>query len=313
MKSNSSKIPVGLAVLAAAILGLIFFLRLTAPSLPEEEAKEAPEAAKTPPTAPAANPLADKLQAMHRGMEEAGRKRRENWEKNFPFKPTYHPTLVHDPERYDANNPATFSGDPEMKMAVKRHSYMVCFFNNPQRFSAEFEQIYHLLGEIDREDNPEVMGDVFNHLRFYHRARLFDPESLYSRMKYRPYDPERDPPDPGIMVHGVEEWTPVDGKTTFGDRANSYSNAIVELLVSPRFWPEREPLDAHTAREMRDRLLWEIPSENIVKMPIIPTLPNGEQAGFFGYDGDVQRSLKAGDRLLTPFPHHAAPSGEPNR
>ncbi|MCS1412489.1 MAG: hypothetical protein M2R46_00195 [Verrucomicrobia subdivision 3 bacterium] len=309
MKSNSSKIPVGLAVLAAAILGLFLFLRLTAPSLPEEEAKEAPEAAKTPPTAPAANPLADQLQAMHRGMEadrlareaeEAERKRRENWEKNFPFKPTYHPTLVHDPERYDANNPATFRGDPEMEMAVKRHSYMVCFFNNPQRFSVEFEQLYHLLGEIDREDNPLVMGDVFSHLKDYHRARRFDPEALHSKKEWRPYDPERDPPDP--LRRGVSERVPVDGKTTWGDRANSFSNAIVGLLGLPEYWPDRELLDVHVAREMRDRLLREIPSENI-----------GEQAGFFGYDGDVQRSLKAGDRLLTPFPHHAAPSGEPNR
>lgn len=52
---------------------------------------------------------------------EAERKRRENWEANFPFTPQYHPTLTFDPSLYDPNDPSTFNTDPELELAVKRH------------------------------------------------------------------------------------------------------------------------------------------------------------------------------------------------
>lgn len=313
MKFNSRKILAGLVL---GLLAVFLFLRLTKPSLPIDEnvndSASKIESAEASPKSSRINPLADEMQAMHREIEahrlaREAKEARENWIANFPFKPTYHPTLVHDPARYDSNNPATFSGDPEMEMAVKRHGYMFGFFNHTNRFSAEFEQIYHLLGEIDRQDNPEVMGQVFWHVQEYHRAMKlgdeFGLESLYSRKRYRPYDPERDPPERDIMIHGVEEMMPVDGKTTWVGRANSFSNAIVGLLVEPEYWPDRELLDANVARAMRDRLLAEVP-ESITDLPHF-TNPGSEDFGCFGYHHSAMTRLKAGDPLLTPFPHHA--------
>jgi hypothetical protein len=230
---------------------------------------------------------------------EAERKRRENWEANFPFTPQYHPTLTFDPSLYDPNDPSTFNTDPELELAVKRHSYMVSFFNNPLRLSAEFEQLHSLLSEIDRADNPEILGDVFVHLQNYHKARQFAPKNVVKHKRTRAYDPSRDPPDP--LLRPVIEWRPVDGETTWGDKAGSASDAIVGLLVLAKYWPNREPLSVTEARKMRDRLLAEIPSEMLLEYPTVTHHPDG-RIGVFGYNLDAQKSLLPGDPLLTPFP-----------
>ena len=226
-------------------------------------------------------------------VEEATEKQRlENWKANFPYKPTYHQTLTYDPSRYDPNNPATFTGDPEMETAVKNHGYMVAFYNNPQIYTAEFEQLYHMLKEIDRADNPMITGDIFSHLRCYHQCKRRDQNALYSKKTYVPSTNESDPP--GKMVPVL---VPIDGKTTWGDRTESYHAAIVGLLVRSKYWPDKELLDADMARAFRDRLINEIPSENLVKMQPIIQLPNGD-IGAFAYHDSAEKALKSGDKLL---------------
>lgn len=43
--------------------------------------------------------------------------RLENWKRNFPFKPVFHPSLKHDPGLYDTNDPSTWDvpDDPKEK------------------------------------------------------------------------------------------------------------------------------------------------------------------------------------------------------
>jgi hypothetical protein len=226
-------------------------------------------------------------------VEEATEKQRlENWKANFPYEPTYHQTLKYDPSRYDPNNPATFTGDPEMETAVKNHGYMVAFYNNPQIYTAEFEQLYHMLKEIDRAENPMITGDIFSNLRCYHQCKRKDQNALYSKKTYVPSTNESDPP--GKMVPVL---VPIDGKTTWGDQAKSYHDAIVGLLVRSKYWPNKELLDADVARAFRDRLINEIPSENFVKMQPIIHLPNGD-IGAFAYHDSAEKALKPGDKLL---------------
>ena len=214
---------------------------------------------------------------------EAERQRRKKWEKNFPYQPTYHLTLTYDPSH------------PEMDMAALKHGYMTAFFNNPQRFTAEFEQLYHMLKEIDRADNPKNVGTIFANLRDYHKSMRSNPKALWTKKKW--VDDLQD------RLKSIR--IPVDGKTTWEDRANRYSDSIVGILVSKRRWPNKEPLDKDAARAMRDRLLAEIPSENLVKMPPVVTLPNGDVGGFL-YSGPAERALRPGDRLLVPVLHETA-------
>lgn len=225
--------------------------------------------------------------------EESDEQQREkNWKANFPYKPTYHPSLLYDPERYNPRNPDTFTGDPEMEMAVKNHGYLIAFYNNPQIYTAEFEQLFHMLSEIDRSDNPIITGDIFANLKSYHQCKMKDQSALWSKKEYVP---SNNTPDSNGKMVPIQ--VPIDGNTTWGDRAKSYHDAIVGLLVRSKYWPNKDLLDADVARGFRDRLIKEISPDNLSKMQPIVHLPNGE-IGAFGYYYDAMLELKPGDKLL---------------
>jgi len=222
--------------------------------------------------------------------DEAERRRLEHWKANFPYKKTYHPTLTFDRNRYDPSGESMFSIDYEMRRAVKDHGFLVAFYNNPQIYSAEFEQLFHLLVEIDRADHPMITAKIFNNLIHYHKLQRFDQDALWSRRENLPY--------PNATGKHLGEFNvPVDGKTTWGDKAKAYHDSIVGLLVRKKYWPDRDLLDANVARAFRDRLIKEIPPDNLVKMPNVTVLPNGE-IGAFGYYRDAELALEPGDKLI---------------
>ena len=224
--------------------------------------------------------------------EEDENQRMKRWKRNFPYKPTYHPTLTHDPSRYDANDHSTFRGDPEMEMAVKNHSYLVAFYNNPQIYSAEFEQLYHMLQSIDRADLPIITGKIFNLLIHYHKSCQHDPTAPLAGVKtaLNAADPNEHAPQKELRLQHKMQ-------TTWVERAERYRNGIVGLLALDKYWPDKERMTADTARAFRDRIINEIPPENLIKMHDVIELPNG-QIGTFGYDGQTMRNLKHGDPLL---------------
>jgi hypothetical protein len=227
--------------------------------------------------------------------EEAEKRRLEEWKTNFPYKPTYRTDFKFDPERYDPNNPATFRKDPAMRRAIRDHGFMTSFFNNPQIYSAEFEQLYHLLTEVDRAENPKITALIFTQLLDYHKINAkYDLNELWSKEELVPSDDGL-----GSMV---EKMVPIDGKTTWGEKAYEHIASIVGLLVRPKHWPDKPLLDADEARAFRDRLVTEIPSENFVEMPYVIYLDNN-QIGAFGYDGHIEKSLKSGDPLLMTVPN----------
>ena len=45
---------------------------------------------------------------------------------------------------------------------ASNHGFLKEFFQNEARFTAQFEQLYHILEEHRREDNPVAAGNIFN-------------------------------------------------------------------------------------------------------------------------------------------------------
>lgn len=299
-----------IALVLFAVTGLLVFLQHCntnkETSIEERNPKEFPQLPNSSETAlPALANLHSSIEIHRKSKEQEIEKnlavqrekdeenlRKEHWIKDFPYKPTYHLLLTHDPARYDANNPATFRSDPEMEMAVKNHSYLVAFYNNPQIYSAEFQQLYQMLESIDRADQPIITGKIFNLLIHYHKSCQSDPNASLKKMKY-----ESNANIPNELGSLKELRLTPDGKRTWRERAETYRNGIVGLLALDKYWPDKERMTADTARAFRDRLINEIPPENLIKMLDVIELPNG-QIGTFGYDGQTMRNLKPGDPLL---------------
>ena len=215
----------------------------------------------------------------------------ENWKRNFPFKPVYHPTMKHDPELYDTNDPSTWDvpDDPQQELAhefqhvaVSNHGYLGAFHENPLRFTREFEQLYHLLGEFDRNDNAINVAKIFTHLCYYHRAAQHDPNELET--KSMPFYNEE------TGEHGIHQ-VPVDGKTTWGDEMKSYREGIATVVYSERDWPGKEQMDAQKAWDIADYLIESIPSENLVNIPHMST---------FAFNSGHESALKEGEPFLVP-------------
>jgi hypothetical protein len=119
--------------------------------------------------------------------DETEKRRLEAWKANFPYKPTYHPHLKFDIDRYDPKDPSAFKNDPEMQEAVMNHGFMTSFFNNPPIYSAEFEQLYNILKEIDHEGNPKITALIFTQLLEYHKINAkHDLNKLWSKNKFVP-------------------------------------------------------------------------------------------------------------------------------
>ena len=68
-------------------------------------------------------------------------------------------------------------------------------------------------------------------------------------------------------------------------------------LKSPARLSTFQALHQPDVRAFRDRLINEIPSENLVQMQPIIHLPNGD-IGAFAYHDSAEKALKPGDKLL---------------
>ena len=117
-------------------------------SLPEEKEEEEPE----------------------EEVDPAEAERLANWKANFPYKPTTDPDVVVTEEMLEEGYGYT--------PIFRNHGYMRHFFENEIRFTAQFEQLYHILEEHGRGDNPMATGDIFEALRRYHADRERDPEEI---------------------------------------------------------------------------------------------------------------------------------------
>lgn len=164
-------------------------------------------------------------------------KRLANWKANFPYQPTTDPDVVITEEML-ANYG---SGDPTV---IHNHCYLRLFFEDESRFTAQFEQLYHILEEHRRGDNPMATGNIFECLRRYHEDRKRDPEEI-ARSAYDHRENRR---------------------STYGELVEDAKEMIVGLLQSEREWPDRKFMPEDEAIALRDRILNEI--QGVDKLPI---------------------------------------------
>ena len=101
-------------------------------------------------------------------VDPAEAERLANWKANFPYKPTTDPDVVVTEEMFEKGYGYT--------PIFRNPGYMRHFFENETRFTAQFEQLYRILEEHGRGDNPMATGDIFECLRWYHADRKRDPE-----------------------------------------------------------------------------------------------------------------------------------------
>ena len=171
--------------------------------------------------------LARQAQIKQDEMEAAEAARLKRWKENFPYTKVYHPELKYDPSLYES---ALSKDHAQMDEAVRDHAFMVSFFDNPQIYWAEFEQLHSMMAAADRGDNPRITAEIFSHLQHYHKLMSSADET----QRFNPQD---------------------------------YSDAIFGLLAMERYWPNHRAMSAEEARAMRDRLIEEIPHERMAATP----------------------------------------------
>ena len=128
-----------------------------------------------------------------RAKEEAERAEQEWWEsrqewvERFPFEPTPHPEITHDPAVYDPVNVEEWPDEKaelysKMASIVDNHTFLKGFYNSKLPYTEEFEQMYDIVKEdIGEEPHPIPLGWTFNALRRYHQAIQKDPDSVYRK------------------------------------------------------------------------------------------------------------------------------------
>ena len=95
-------------------------------------------------------------------VDPAEAERLANWKANFPYKPTTDPDVV----VTEAMLKEGYGYTP----IFRNHGYMRHFFENETRFTAQFEQLYRILEEHGRADNPMATANIFEDLRLYQKT-----------------------------------------------------------------------------------------------------------------------------------------------
>lgn len=232
-------------------------------------------------------------------QEEAERieaERLAKWRANFPFKPIYHPTLRFDPsiykvggalyniddddwgdgelERFAQSYQRAKNGERIFERPVAMHGYLKGFFENPIRFSRQFEEMHNILAEYDRAHDPYVLGNIFTILKDYHEAKRHPPNEIHGRIRQRDRRT-------GKMVPKIVTW---------GERAKSYEKYIVGSMTSKRDWlMQMGPCGEEEAREIKARLIAEIDGWDALK------------GGGFAYIHWHEEALQKGDPFLIPY------------
>ena len=103
-------------------------------------------------------------------VDPAEAERLANWKANFPYKPTTDPDVVITEEMLEEG-----CGYTPM---FSNHASLRRFFETDLRFTPQFEQLYRILEEHGRGDNPVATGNIFECLRMYHLHSQKDPEEI---------------------------------------------------------------------------------------------------------------------------------------
>ena len=201
---------------------------------------------------------------------------RKEWIENFPFTPTYHPTMTFKPSKqgrdksgywkWNVRNPE----ERKMMLAMDRHSFVKDFYENPLRHTKGFEMLYNILDEYGYGDNIERLGNVYTATKHYYAGAAKAAENPDGRA-------------PG-MAHndrGYETWK----ENTDG----AYDAIMGNMLAENRLLPDETQMPGDLALEIRERILNEIPKEEFTKQPGF---------GTFAYNAEYNKEIEPGDPLL---------------
>ncbi|MCS1409524.1 MAG: hypothetical protein M2R45_02707 [Verrucomicrobia subdivision 3 bacterium] len=212
---------------------------------------------------------------------------RQEWIANFPFEPAYHPEITYDPEVLEEKRleldeeglpiveldeegwpiePIEDERYWEMKRLVQNHGFLKGFYENPYRYSPEFEQMHRIFDEMGINYNPIIWGKTFSELADYHQAMQHDPESPF------PY--------------------PQGGDKTWGERSEFSYRGILGSILGSITWkgfPDQTPPTREQAEALRERMISEIPPEGFRELG---------RRYYFLYHSEETKKLKPGDPLL---------------
>ena len=217
--------------------------------------------------------------------------RMAQWRANFPYKEILHPTLRFDPSLYDPNDSSTWRGMNRRRFqpVLKAHGYLKGFFENERRFSRGFEQLYRILEEHDRHDNPIVVAGVFQILGDYHEAATHPADEIIMKKEFTGQFDE--------FGQHITIRVPVkyyDGKgellppKTWGKKATDLAESIVYKVHARKLWPEKDWMPEAQAMALRDRIISEIDPADI---------PGGRVCA---YSHSHELALQPGDPFLIP-------------
>ena len=157
-----------------------------------------------------------------------------NWKANFPYKPTTDPDVVITQEMLEKG----YGHTP----VFRNHGYMRHFFENETRFTAQFEQLYRILEEHGRGDNPMATANIFEWLRMYQKSMQKDPEGQST-----------------TYSHTIER------HLTNAEAAEGRKEGILGELQSEKNWPALDGMPEDEAIALRDRIISEI--QGVDKLP----------------------------------------------
>ncbi|MCS1407926.1 MAG: hypothetical protein M2R45_01089 [Verrucomicrobia subdivision 3 bacterium] len=238
--------------LYAGLAGVVLIaLLLVFGSRPAIEETAPPPVAKAKPETPDSDASRwmraqrKRQEAKQEAEETAYWESRQEWIANFPFKPTPHPTITYDPEVYDVHHRKKQERTPanrEMWRLLERHSFLSYFYHDceKERYSPEFEKMHAILSASGLEEDPYIWGRLFTHLIWYHRV---DGQPYPVPQANQPWGEEKE----GILesfIGCLRTRKGLDGKT-------KYVISIEEAIA------------------IRERLLNEIPAEDVLKHHII--------------------------------------------
>ena len=227
----------------------------------EEEDPEVDSSFWNPPTRNRLPGLEETESVTEEEAAEADKEaeRLANWKANFPYQPTTDPDLVITEEMLIPSNMA--------EPPTANHLFLRSFFENEARFTAQFEQLYHILEEHGRGDNPVAAGIIFDNLWEYHKYRQRDPDELSRAYSYR-----------------------MGRYCTNAEQAEAHFEGIVYCLHAERRWPDREFMPEDEAIALRDRIVDEI--QGMEELP----------APDFVYDHSYEEELEVGFSPLVISP-----------
>ena len=290
MKDKRVGIFGGMIILIISIISVWVWNRSDSETeIAESESIESVESIEQPKVESARERLESKLQMIPKQVTEE--ERLANWKANFPYKKTYHPTLKFDPALYDPKDSSTWHGPHRKRIfpVIQMHGALAKFFENENRFCKGFEDLYNLLKEYDRHDNPRVVASMFENLADYYNESAYPPDEVITEERdtgeFNPFTGA--PITEKVPAHFGRRSEPL--KTmTYGEYANSFYEGIGYKLHAPRMWPDKEYMPEEEMLALRDRIMAEIDPNDIPKSP------------GFAYSGAHEEALEAGDPFLIP-------------